>query len=56
MEADSAGNRGDIGDSAEARDTGALRPGLVARLFIEFRMSGVGGKADLNFGPLHVCF
>ncbi len=55
VEADTAGGRGATGDEAWAGDTGALRPGLVAGIFIETRMSGVEGKADLNFGRLEVC-
>ncbi len=58
MEADTAGGGGVAGDGAEGWGAGALRPGLAAgySLGIETRMSVVGGKAEVDFGRLEVCF
>ena len=56
MEADTAGGGGVAGDGVWG--TGALRPGLAAgySLGIETRMSVVGGRAEVDFGRLEVCF
>jgi hypothetical protein len=58
VEAGAAGGGGVAGDCAEGWDAGALRPGLAAgySLGIETGMSAPGGKAEVKFGRLDVCF